>query len=652
VSPRERGPADAGPDAVQAFLRFLAVVLLAGFAVGLARGFLLVQAHGYLGTGLQRMALLTATSEASRAISWAFAAALFVGVPALLYGFFRERSFAAAALPLALLPLHDLARRATASDPERIVRLFGPLGALVPEHARHGAALVAVAILALLPLRVILRALANARRSPLALPVTLAVVAALAPGVLHAVAARTGRPRGPNVLLITIDTLRADHLSAYGYPRATSPFLDSLAARGALFERAMTPSPRTTQAIASIMTSLYPQTHGVRTLWGNLGRERLTLAELFRDAGYATAGFWTTTFLDEKRGLSQGFDAYESTAASSDRAEHLTNRAIRWLSRAVGTRRDAARGDRKPFFLWLHYRDPHMPYNPPAEDRAFADPAYGGVFREACVFWPTKEIMVYNHLGLIGPADVAQAIALYDGEIRYVDREVRRLVRDVEKRGVLDKTVVVVTSDHGEGLSDHGYYFDHGDLLYDSSLQVPLVIAGPGVPAARVREQVALLDLAPTIARLGGVAWPVDGEGRDLGPVMARAAGPEGARAVAGGTTEAPPFFAESGENLLGPFNPHRHLPGIEGKLRSIRTDCWKLILSPQPNGARGLELYDLAIDPAETTNVFASQLAEARELEKSLDEFLAKDRESSESALSDVDAETREKLRAMGYLQ
>jgi arylsulfatase A-like enzyme len=165
-----------------------------------------------------------------------------------------------------------------------------------------------------------------------------------------------------------------------------------------------------------------------------------------------------------------------------------------------------------------------------------------------------------------------------------------------------------------------------------------------------VREQVALLDLAPTLAHLGGVPWPVEGEGRDLAPVIARAAQADTA-AVAVVASDTPPFFAESGENLLGPFNPNRFLPGIEGKLRSIRTDRWKLILAPQPNGRRALALYDLQSDPAETTDVYASQFAQARELEKALDEFLAKDRVSKETSLAEVDAETREKLRTMGYL-
>jgi len=648
MSVRDRGPKDTGPDAIPAFLRFVTAAIVGAFAVGIVRGFATAGSERYLSLGLKHIALLAITTEATQAVTWAARAAFVAGVPALLASFFFNKSFSTAALVLSIFPAHDLARRATAANPEAFASKFRLLlGNVSPADAYAGATLVtAVAALALLAIP--LRSICASRRVSTTMLAVLAVAAALAPGTTRAVARAMHRAAGPNVLLITIDTLRADHLSAYGYPRETSPVLDALARRGALFENALTPTPRTTQAIASMMTSLYPQTHGIRTLWGSLPRTRVTLAERFRDAGYLTAGFWTTTFLDEKRGLAQGFDAYENTSIESDRAELVTDRAILWLADRVGPRPDRGRKDkRRPFFLWLHYRDPHMPYNPPPEERIFVDRAYGGEFRDAVRFYPSKELMVYNHLGLIDSSDVVQAAALYDGEIRYADRQIGRLFKDLDDRDLTEKTVIVVSADHGEGLSEHGYYFDHGDILYDSSVKVPLIVAGPEIPAVRVAEQASLLDVAPTIARLANLSWSGEMEGRDLTTAIAEAA--------AGRNASDPPrvLFGESGENLLGAFNIFRFVEGIDGKMRSARTDRWKLTMLPKPGGVRDYALYDLALDPAESTNVFTVQPIVVEELTASLDEFLrGAAGVRDESKIGDVDEETQEKLRSMGYLR
>jgi arylsulfatase A-like enzyme len=694
MSARDRRPEDTGPDAIPAFLRFVTIAILVAFLVGAARAILAIRAERYLAFGFEHLALLEAMSEISRCVTWAFIASVAVGIPALLGSFFFNRSFTTIALIASLFPTHDLVRKATQADPQGLVSRFGFLlrGAR-PEDGYATAALI-VAVAAIVILAKPVRAACTARGIPTTPLLAVALTAVIVPGVTRAIASSLHKSAGPNVLLITIDTLRADHLSAYGYRRPTSPNLDELAARGLLFENAIAPAPRTTQSIASMMTSLYPQTHGIRTLWGSLPRARATLAERFRNAGYLTAGFWTTTFLDEKRGLKQGFSDYENTSIESDRAELVTDRAILWLADKVGARPDRGKKDRRrPFFLWLHYRDPHMPYSPPPEERLFTDRAYNGEFRDAVLFFPTKELMVYNHLGLIDSTDVAHAVGLYDGEIRYCDRQIGRLFKDLGDRGLTDNTIVLLTADHGEGLSEHGYYFDHGDLLYDSSVRVPLIVAGPEIPQGRVREQVSLLDVAPAIARLAGIPWTGEMEGSDLSDAIGRKVARSGAgptsdgdpesddelasgsvRAGDGdpvaadaalerdeprlatpvsseGETGARALFCESGENLLGPFNRFRFVQGIEGKMRSVRTDRWKLTMTPLPRGERAFALYDLAQDPAESLNVFTAQPIVADELTKRLEDFLRSAATGDDSRLGDIDEEDREKLRSMGYL-
>lgn len=647
MSVRDRGPKDTGPDAIPAFFRFVTAAIVGAFVVGLARGVAAAGSERFLSLGLKHIALLTITTDATQAVAWAARAAFVAGVPALLAAFFFNKSFSTAALVLSLFPAYELTRRATGQAPDAFAAKFRLLLGDAPPADAYATATLVTAVVALAILAVPIRSICASRRVSTAALAALAIAAAVIPGTTRAVARATHRAAGPSVLLITIDTLRADHLSAYGYPRQTSPVLDALARRGALFENALTPTPRTTQAIASMMTSLYPQTHGIRTLWGSLPRTRVTLAERFRDAGYLTAGFWTTTFLDEKRGLAQGFDTYENTSIESDRAELVTDRAILWLADKVGTRPDPGRRDkRRPFFLWLHYRDPHMPYNPPPEERIFVDRDYRGEFRDAVRFYPSKELMVYNHLGLIDSSDVVQAAALYDGEIRYADRQIGRLFKDLDDRGLTEKTLIVVSADHGEGLSEHGYFFDHGDVLYDSSVKVPLILAGPDVPAARIAEQASLLDVAPTIARLANLPWAGEMEGRDLTTAIAEVA--------AGRPTSEPPrvLFGESGENLLGAFNIFRFVEGIEGKSRSARSDRWKLTMVPKPGGVRDYMLHDLALDPAESTNVLTEQPLVVEGLTAALDEFLRGAAGArTELGIGDVDEETQEKLRSMGYL-
>ncbi|HEX2695498.1 MAG TPA: sulfatase, partial [Acidobacteriota bacterium] len=272
-----------------------------------------------------------------------------------------------------------------------------------------------------------------------------------------------------NVLLITLDTTRADHLGCYGYKPAKTPNLDKLAREGVRFARVYCPAPLTLPSHASIMTGLYPVTHGVRNNGHDLPSGIRTLAEILKGRGYATAAFVSSFSVDSRFGLDRGFNVYDDTFRLESpfktqnmerRAEETFARFSRWLE-ANGKNR---------FFGWVHYYDPHLPYDPPS---------------------PYKEEFDGDP---------------YDGEIAYMDRYVGAVLEGLKEQGVLDKTIVVVAGDHGEGLGDKAE-LGHGIFLYEETLKVPLIVHSPVIfPHAQVVEsQVRLIDVAPTILEILGL---------------------------------------------------------------------------------------------------------------------------------------------------
>ena len=273
-----------------------------------------------------------------------------------------------------------------------------------------------------------------------------------------------------NVLLITLDTTRADHLSCYTPPYTKapveSPHLDSLAARGVRFAHATAQVPLTLPSHASIMTGAYPEVHGVRDMGGFvLNKTNTTIATVTHDAGFATAAFVGSLVLSRRMGFANGFATYDDDMGGSReegqlpgiyperRAAVVTDHALSWLRRNGGKR----------FFLWAHYYDPHAPYDPPQ------------------------------------PFKTTYAKDLYSGEIAYTDEQVGRLLDGLEKQGLGSRTVVVAMGDHGESLGEHGE-MTHGIFIYESTMHIPLIIAGPGIPANKVvEEQVRSIDVMPTV---------------------------------------------------------------------------------------------------------------------------------------------------------
>ena len=394
------------------------------------------------------------------------------------------------------------------------------------------------------------------------------------------------QPPPPHVLLITIDTLRADRLGSYGYAAARTPNLDQLAASGARFADATAHAPLTHPSHAGIMTGRYPGALGIRLNGMDpLPDEATTLAERLHGVGYRTGAVVASVVVDRSSGLGQGFDHYDDAItgpvsqmmAMADlqrRAGDVTTRAATWI-----------RQQRGPWFLWAHYYDPHLPYDAPA---AHAKAAPGRP---------------------------------YDAEIAYVDAEIGRLLASVDRAS----TIVVVTSDHGEALGEHGEP-DHGYFLYDATLSVPLIIAGPGVAARTVTEQVRSIDIAPTIAQLSGIDWPPDRTGGEgLRPLL------DGGRRA-----EVPVSIAES-------WYPRLHFGWSE--LRSARVGEWKFVAAPRP------ELYDLRVDPDESKNVATARGSVAGRLAADLQEVLDGFSPRTAETAAQPDAETVRRLQALGYV-
>ena len=395
--------------------------------------------------------------------------------------------------------------------------------------------------------------------------------------------ARGPSPRAapPNILLVTIDTLRADRVGA-----GVAPTLDAIAASGARFTAARTAAPLTLPSHTTIHTGLLPPVHGVRANGGDgLAPAHTTVATLLKRAGYRTGAFVGAFVLDRRFGLAQGFDTYDDQIPRDPRATErleaertasvVADRAIAWLNQS------AIRGAQSamPFFLWIHFYDPHAPYTPPPEFRARTKTAY-------------------------------------DGEVAYADAQMARVLDALRASGTLDRTLVVVAGDHGEGLGEHGER-THGMLLYDSTLRVPLVIHAPGRTAATLDRAVSLSELAPTLLRAAGIRPPPEMKGRDL----------------LAGMSGQPDLYSET------------EYPPVAGwaALQALTDGRWKTIVA-----GGSAEVYDVGRDPREEHDLAASQTSIASAMRTRTDAIHGAGASPSTRPIS---ADAQERLRALGYV-
>ncbi|MEE8525820.1 MAG: sulfatase [Thermoanaerobaculia bacterium] len=422
----------------------------------------------------------------------------------------------------------------------------------------------------------------------------------------------------PNVFLIVIDTLRADHLSCYGYGRETSPNIDRLAAQGILYEQSISAASWTFPAHASLFTGLFPRDHGATSQTRTLEASFDTLAELLKTAGYRTAGFSNNVWTHDASGLKQGFEEFremwhqqvvEDKGISFDDPAYdmgaalTTEEIFGWL--------DGAGDGERPFFVFVNYFEPHLPYRPtqPFDDEFLPSGADPRQVRKLRSFYSPREYAYILDIPWVRVEEKELEIltALYDGEIAYVDSILGVLVDGLRSRGLLDDTLLVITSDHGEHLGEH-HMLDHKLSLYDPLLRVPLILWNPKrIPAGvRVESQVQAHDVFGTILDFGGVP-------RESAPRLPFA--DAGERST----------FAELAYPRIFLDAIDRELPGLDSRtrrfarsLKAVRGPRYKLIA-----GSDGrTELYDIGADPGESHDL-ADELPEVvAELKKTLDAF------------------------------
>jgi len=416
---------------------------------------------------------------------------------------------------------------------------------------------------------------------------------ALAAGALLGALA-CGKPEPPvNVLFVSFDSLRADHLHAYGYERETSPSLDRLAAGGVLFENAISETSWTLPSHLTLLTGLTSRVHGVTYDGRRLSEAHTTLAESLREVGYRTEAFVSAPYLHPIFGFDQGFERYEVLGSTIYDEEDFSPRRLanpEWQERASEAdiashqmrssevlaelvEEAVARLAGEPFFLFVHMFDPHYDYDPPEAYWRRFNPDYAGDF----------EGRGYTRNPRVEPGmpseDLEQIVALYDGEIRYTDEHFGRMLEALERAGLTEQTLVVATSDHGEEFFEHGRK-GHRATLFDEQLRVPLILRLPGgLPEGkRLAMQVRAIDVLPTILELLGVAAPAEAMGRSLVPYALGLATPEDLPAVS---------FLDRPRRL---------------RLTALRTGSTKLLVlrSHERPGKVISRLFDLAADPTE----------------------------------------------------
>lgn len=454
-------------------------------------------------------------------------------------------------------------------------------------------------------------------------------------GVLLLLAACSGEPGPPrNLVLISIDTLRADHLGVYGHPFVQTPQIDALAGEGIRFERVVVPVPTTLASHTSLMTGTWPHTHGVPSNGHRVSPDNHMLAEILQEADFRTAGVIGGYPLGPQTGFGQGFDAFarvEDGASEAHNGRKVSEAALDWLDA-----REAGR-----FFLFVHYWDVHWPYSPP--------PPYDRMYRQDALELSGDKASVDAVRRALRSREPeaeerSEALArLYAGGVSFVDAQLGLLLDGLRERGLLDDSLVVLTSDHGENMAEHrAEFWNHGNSVYDSVARVPLIVRLPGAAGAGRVEDWLLsnVDLMPTLLELLGMSAPPGLAGRSFAAALL-------GRAV---WTGRGPVFSQATK----PHDPQseggRRWKNLD-KCRGIWDGAWKLQHCPLQ--AR-LELFDLSADPGEQSELLAAGSPSAKQVGRRLAGELADWSQAADplETIEEDAAEVIEALEALGYVE
>jgi arylsulfatase A-like enzyme len=429
------------------------------------------------------------------------------------------------------------------------------------------------------------------------------------------------------IILISLDTLRADHLGIYGYHRNTSPSIDAFARESIVFERAVVQAPWTLPSHMSIMTSLYPSFHGVFSKNNHLADEHVTLAELLREGGYQTAAFADGAVMNEIFGFNQGFDIYDSDSMIG--IARILPKVKKWIDENKS----------KPFFLFIHCYDIHAPYDPPPPyDNIFHDFTYSGhLFPN-----PKTLVAATNNWLKVNDEDLRHIVAHYDGGIRYTDAKIGEFLSYLQETGLKDQTLIIITSDHGEEFREHGGFL-HWKLYFKPNLHVPLIMRIPNYPKEEVRinELVQSIDILPTILDIAGFPPHKRAQGRSLLPLIKRYKN----------------IFNRSLWRIFHPFRKkeiisfsesteHPFFPWYKDDI-SVMTDVYQMIYNTRTHST---QLFNHRADPLEKNNI-------ARVNKEVTEHLLSQYREldsitpNHKTLPITLDEQTREQLKALGYI-